>query len=116
MVSIARIKELALSFSETDEHPHFDKTAFRVRKKIFATLDEAKNRVMVKLTPGDQYVYVKAAPGIIYPVPGTWGQRGATFVEISRVKLALFREALTAAYCTVAPKPLRDKFRRLRGN
>ena len=40
MISIATVRELALAFPETDEHPHFDRKAFRVKKKIFATLDE----------------------------------------------------------------------------
>ena len=40
MVSIETVRKLALSFPETDEHPHFERRAFRVKKKIFATLSE----------------------------------------------------------------------------
>jgi len=38
MLSVEEVRKLALSFPETDEHPHFEKSAFRVKKKIFATL------------------------------------------------------------------------------
>ena len=42
MVSIATVRQLALSFPETDEHPHFHRKAFRVKKNIFATLSEKR--------------------------------------------------------------------------
>jgi hypothetical protein len=110
MVSVETVRQLALSFPETDEHPHFDKKAFRVKKKIFATLDEKKNRVMVKLTLVDQSVFCAFDPAVIYPVPGGWGRQGATFVELKKIKKAMFMDALTTAYCTVAPKKLAEKY------
>ncbi|MGB3154130.1 MAG: MmcQ/YjbR family DNA-binding protein, partial [Chitinophagaceae bacterium] len=57
MVSNETVRKLALSFPETDEHPHFHLKAFRVKKKIFATLDEEKSRLMVKLNLTDQSVF-----------------------------------------------------------
>lgn len=39
MVSIDTLRKLALSFPEVTEEPHFEKTSFRVKKKIFATYD-----------------------------------------------------------------------------
>lgn len=106
MVSIATVSKLALSFPETDAHPHFDKTAFRVKKKIFATLDEKNNRVMVKLSLTDQSVFCAFDSAIIYPVPGGWGRSGATYIELKKVRKAMFADALTTAYCTVAPPKL----------
>jgi len=44
MVTIDSFRKLDLSFPEATEEPHFEKTSFRVKKKIFATFDEAKNR------------------------------------------------------------------------
>jgi hypothetical protein len=43
---------------------------------------------------------------MIYPVPNKWGLQGWTFVELSRVSEELLRDALTTAYCTVAPARL----------
>jgi predicted DNA-binding protein (MmcQ/YjbR family) len=44
------VRELALAFDEVEEKPHFDKTSFRVNKKIFATLNEKDNRATLKLS------------------------------------------------------------------
>jgi hypothetical protein len=110
MVSIETVRQSALSFPETDEHPHFHLTAFRVRKKIFCTIHAKENRVMVKLSPLDQSVFCAFDKTIIYPVPGGWGKKGATFIELSKVKKTMFKDALTTAYCIVAPKALAEKF------
>ena len=112
MVTIGEVRKLALSFPETDEHPHFHLTAFRVKKKIFCTLHAKDNRIMVKLTPEDQSVFCQFDPRIIYPVPGGWGKKGATFIELSKVRKAMFKDAVTTAYCTVAPSVLAKKYLR----
>ena len=110
MVKIETVRQVALSFPETDEHPHFHLKAFRVKKKIFCTLHEKDNRVMVKLTPVDQSVFCSFNNKVIYPVPGGWGKKGATFIELAGIKTAMFKDALTTAYCTVAPPKLAEKF------
>jgi len=43
LVSIETVRQLALSFPETEECPHFHLRAFKVKKKIFATLDKEEN-------------------------------------------------------------------------
>jgi hypothetical protein len=110
MITSETVRQLALSFPETDEHPHFHLRAFRVKKKIFATLDIKKKRVMVKLSTIDQSVFCSYDRSVIYPVPGGWGRSGATYIELSKVKKPMFKDALTTAYCTVAPKKLAEKF------
>ena len=71
MVSIKTVRQLALSFPEADEHPHFERIAFRVRKKIFATLLERDHTLNLMLTPTDQSVFCTFDKEIIYPVPGS---------------------------------------------
>jgi predicted DNA-binding protein (MmcQ/YjbR family) len=110
MVRIETVRWLALSFPETDEHPHFHLKAFRVKKKIFATLDEKLKRVMVKLNVTDQSVFCVYDPSVIYPVPGGWGKKGATYFELSKVKSAMLKDAITTAYCTTAPPKLAAAF------
>ena len=44
-------------------------------------------------------------------VPNKWGKQGWTFVEMQKVKKELFIDALTTAYCEVAPKKLTDQIR-----
>ncbi|MBK5273061.1 MAG: MmcQ/YjbR family DNA-binding protein [Bacteroidia bacterium] len=110
MVSIETVRQLALSFPETDEHPHFDRTAFRVKKKIFATLSETDNSENLKLSLIDQSVFCAFDPSVMYPVPGGWGRMGFTYVNLKKVKKAMFKDALTMAYCRSAPPKLSEKF------
>ncbi len=110
MISIKAVCQLALSFPETDEHPHFDRLAFRVKKKIFATLSEKAMTANLKLTLVDQSVFCAFDSSVIYPLPGRWGRMGFTSVNLKKVKKAMFKDALTVAYCTTAPSKLAESF------
>ena len=110
MVSIKTFTEMALSFPEAVQAPHFDLISFRVKKKIFATIHEKHNRVMIKLDPLDQSVFFFFYKTIIYPVPGAWGKGGATFVELSKVKKPMVKDALTLAWKRIAPSSVLKKF------
>ena len=107
---IPAVRSFALSFSETDDHPHFERKAFRVKKKVFATLSEKDKTLNLKLTVEDQSVFSAFDKEVIYPVAGGWGRMGYTTVNLKKVKLAMFKDALTVAYCTVAPKKLAEKY------
>jgi predicted DNA-binding protein (MmcQ/YjbR family) len=98
MVDIETFRQLALAFPDTTEEPHFDKTSFRVNKKIFATLDESNKRACLMLTEMDQSVFIVYDRSVIYPVPNKWGQKGATFVELEKVRLSMLKDALRQAY------------------
>lgn len=111
MVSIDIFRKLALSFPEATEEPHFEKTSFRVKKKIFATYDDKNNRACIKLSEINQDVFSSADKTIIYPVPNKWGKQGWTLIELKEVHKDLFIDALTTAYCEVAPKKLADQVR-----
>lgn len=111
MVSIDFFRKLALSFPETTEEPHFEKTSFRVKKKIFATYDNAKKRACIKLSEVDQDIFSASGNSIIFPVDNKWGKQGWTLIEMTKVRKELFVAALTTAYCEVAPKKLADQVR-----
>lgn len=111
MVTIDTLRKLALSFPEATEEPHFEKTSFRVKKKIFATYDEKLNRACIKLSEIDQNVFSAADKAIIYPVDNKWGKQGWTLIEMEKVHNDLFTDALTTAYCEVAPKKLVNQLR-----
>jgi predicted DNA-binding protein (MmcQ/YjbR family) len=111
MASIETFKKLALSFPEATEEPHFDKISFRVKNKIFATYDKKNKRACIKLSEIDQDVFSSAAKTIIYPVANKWGKQGWTLIELKKVHKDIFADALTTAYCEVAPKKLADKIR-----
>jgi hypothetical protein len=104
MVSIESFRQMALSFTDAIELPHFHLQSFRVKKKIFATLHEKDNRAMLKLPLADQSVFWSYDNAIFFPVPGGWGKQGATFVELKKVKKGILKEALEIAYNHAASK------------
>jgi hypothetical protein len=104
MISFSVFRKLALSFPGASEEPHFHLISFRYKNKIFATWWEKENRAMLKLPVADQSVYCSFDKDIFFPVPGSWGAKGATFAALDKVPTAVFKEALTIAYKTVAAK------------
>lgn len=111
MVTIETLRDIALSFPETTEEPHFEKTSFRVRKKIFATYNGTKKRACIKLSAIDQDVFSTADKSVIFPVNNKWGKQGWTLIEMSTVRKEIFIDAVTTAYCEVAPKKLAEQVR-----
>jgi len=110
MISIEDARKSALSLPEAEEKPHFHLTSFRVKNKIFATIHADKNFMMVKLSVIDQSVFCSYHKDVIFPVPGAWGKQGATFINLKKVKKAMFLDALTTAWKTTAPAKLIEKY------
>ncbi|QHS56665.1 MmcQ/YjbR family DNA-binding protein [Mucilaginibacter sp. 14171R-50] len=108
MVDAGKVKQIALSLPEATEEPHFDKTSYRVNKKIFATMVSEHSRATVKLSPADQDIFCTFDSSVIYPVPNKWGKQGWTHINLSTVKEEMLAEILKAAYCEVAPKHLAE--------
>lgn len=106
MVSIEALRQTALSFPEANEQPHFEKASFRVNKKIFATLDVKKQQACIKLSEAEQDVFCLFDDAVIFPVPNKWGKQGWTIINLESVPNQMLTEALTAAYCHVAPPKL----------
>lgn len=104
MVSVFEFRAMALSLPGTEELPHFHLTSFRIKKKIFATLGEKENRAMLKLSIIDQSVFCSYDETIFFPVPGTWGKQGATFVNLTKVRKAMFKDALQCAWQLITEK------------
>jgi hypothetical protein len=98
MVEIETARQIALNLTGTVEQDHFGMPSFRVNKKIFSTLWIKENRVMVKLSPIDQSVFNAFDPAVFYPVPNKWGLKGATFIELDKVRRDMLEDALTLAW------------------
>lgn len=110
MVSFQTARQLALSYDGAEEQPHFEKPSFRVKKKIFLTLDEKNQVACIKLDEIVQDIFCTPDKTLIYPVPNKWGKRGWTLIALKLIKKDLFKEVLTASYCHVAPKSLSEKY------
>lgn len=81
----------------TTEAPHFDRTAFRV-KRTFATLAADQLSANLKLTPDEQEFKVMLAPEAFHPVDNAWGRQGWTTVVLNRLEAAELRVALEMAH------------------
>lgn len=101
MVTAQEAEAWALALPDAVQLPHFEKKSYRIRKKIFATLDVNKNRLVVKLSEVDQSVFCSHNPEIIYPVPNAWGKQGYTIIELKKVRKNLCHEVLRVSYETV---------------
>ena len=111
MITVDTLRKLALSFPEVIEAPHFEKTSFRVNKKIFATYDNTKHQACIKLSEIDQDVFSTFDNSVIFPVDNKWGKLGWTIIDLNIVSDDVFTDALMTAYCEVAPKKLADLVR-----
>ena len=110
MVSNQTFRQLALNFEEAVEFPHFEKSSYRVNKKIFATLDIKNSRAVVRLSTIEQSVFCAFDKTILYPATGKWGLHGWTVIELRKIKKAMMLDALTISYSNVAPKRLAEKY------
>lgn len=108
MATVKMLHSIALSLPQSNEEPHFEKTSFRVKGKIFATFDAKKNRATVKLSLVEQDVFCSSNKGLVYPVDNAWGKQGWTLVEISKINKEMLEAIVKSAYCAVAPKKLGD--------
>lgn len=102
MITESTLFTLARSFPNVTEEPHFDKTSFRIKKKIFATYDAKANTACVKLNAIDQDAFMSTNRSSIYPSTGKWGEQGWTMIELKTVHNDVLTDALTTAYHTVA--------------
>lgn len=109
MVSAASFKALALKFDQVVEKPHFEKASFRIKEKIFATLDNVHKKASLKLTEIDQSIYCQVRPPIAVPATGAWGKQGWTVIDLTKVPKSILAEALEKAFLHVAPKENKKK-------
>jgi len=78
--------------------------SFRVGKKIFCTLHDPEQRIMLKLDPEDQR---NLADGVVIePAPGSWGRNGSTFVWFEKLEPERLPDLMRMAWARVAPKRL----------
>lgn len=109
MPSLLEFNALAISLPEVSVEPHFEKTSFRVKKKIFATLNEKEKRATLKFTPEEQEMFCKINPKAIFSVPNKWGKMGWTHLKYEVLSEEIVSELLKVAYLNIAPKNLKDK-------
>ena len=97
-VTAKRARELALALANASAAPHFDRTAFRTPRRIFATLALSGADLNFMFDRDLQAQFCERAPHALSPVPGGWGRMGATRCDLATIDLATFSAALKAAH------------------
>jgi hypothetical protein len=97
MATAKDFRRIALSLEGTTEAPHFDRTAFKV-KRIYATLAPDGRSANLMLSPDEQALKCEVAPEAFAPVPNAFGTRGATTAKLSALKVSELRDALEIAW------------------
>ena len=104
-MKIDEVREFALSLPETSEQPHFDKTSFRVGKKIFATVPPENDVVHVFVNEDEIRACVAQDPKAFEEL--WWGKRLAALrVVLHHVDEGHARELIEEAWRRKAPKRL----------
>lgn len=103
MLSPKTLRDLALSLPETDEHDHWSRPSFRVKKKIFVTLFPDEQRAVLKLPLAEQTRLAALDPVTFSAVPNKWGAQGWTRVQFDNLEEGEFLAVLKTAWRTVAP-------------
>jgi hypothetical protein len=106
MITEKIFTEMALAFAETKQETKGEVTRFMVANKKFASIRFCKNRATVKLSITDQEVFCSYNLALMYPVPSAGGKHGWTHINLTNTPTEMCQDALTMAYCNVAPARL----------
>jgi hypothetical protein len=98
MVSPEEVRNMALAFESTTEKPHFQRAAFVVNKRIFATLSQEDKTLNLMFNPQLQMLFCPPESQIIFPIPNGWGRKGATAINLNKATRKLVQSALQEAY------------------
>ena len=96
------VRAIALMLPHAVEGAHRGNPDFRVGGRVFATLWIDEDRLVVKLSPELQAMMIDHEPEAFEPVPGSWGRRGLTSLDLNVADPETLRSALLAAWQTVA--------------
>lgn len=103
------VRAVALTLPEAEELPHFDRSSFRVRGKIFATLPpvaaDGVHRVVLKLPQLVKESLQQTDASAIVSL-GAWEKGGWTQLDIGRMDSAKLADLIRLAWRQVAPKRL----------
>lgn len=104
-VTPAQARKLAVALDNTSASPHFNRTAFRTPRRIFATLANDGDDLNLMFDPALRDFFCEQDDSFS-PVPGGWGKQGATRCDLKRVDKDTLLSALKAAHALAnTPKP-----------
>jgi hypothetical protein len=106
------VRRFALSLPETTEEPHFDKSSFRVRGKVLATVPPDERHVHVHVDPAERAALLEAQPDT-YEAVGRGVKPSPDWVRVNldRAQAREVKELLQEAWLLKAPKRVAAAFR-----
>jgi hypothetical protein len=105
-----QFQNLALSLPEVEQMPHFEKTSFRIKKKIFVTYNLEEARACFKLNENLQSIYCNFDKTNIWAVPNKWGKMGWTLAKIQNLPDDLINDMLNMSFETVTIKKKKNTY------
>jgi hypothetical protein len=98
----AQFRKLVLSLEGVEAVPHMERTAFRTKRKIFATLGDDK-RVNIMVEPAERRdALLDSFPEAFFSLGG-WTRLGYIAVDIAKADPDIFRELVNDAYRAALP-------------
>ena len=98
----ARFRKLALALEGVEEVPHMDWTAFRTKRKIFATMGQ-DDRINLMIHPAAKREgLLESFPDAFFSLGG-WTRLGYVAVDLRTVDEGLLRELVTDAWRDALP-------------
>lgn len=98
------LRTFALSLAGAVELPHFDRTSFRVNKKIFATMTAKGDEAMVRVKPPEKLDGLMATYPDVFFSYGKWTTNGGALgVRLAKVDGKLMRQLIEDSWRAIAP-------------
>lgn len=95
--------QIAMSLDGTRSAPHFDRTAFKV-KRTYATLAADGLSANIKFTPEEQELKCMVAPEIFEAIDNGWGRQGWTTMRLGPADARDIEAALAMAHVHAVAK------------
>jgi hypothetical protein len=103
MASSETFTRIALALPQAHSAPHFDRTAFKV-KRTFATLAADGKTANLKFTPEEQEFKCLLAPDVFTALDNGWGRQGWTTLDIAAASEDEIGSALAMAHVHAVEK------------
>ncbi|MCX8470276.1 MAG: hypothetical protein ORN55_00725 [Chitinophagaceae bacterium] len=110
MITEQEFHAMAMGIQLTSFETKGEVTRYMVCKKKFASIRYYKGRASVKLSILDQDVFCSFDTMVMYPIPNRAGKNGWTHINVNNIKKDMCLDAITMAYCEVAPKDLAAQY------
>jgi hypothetical protein len=102
-VSQDDVRRIALELPHAQEMPHRRSPSFRVEMRIFCTMPNDADHIVIKLDRDDQLNMFEAWSGVVIPARH-YSHHGWTYVRIDDADEPLVRTLLHLAWAHVAPR------------